>query len=93
MVYEYGEKKLYNQLLYFASLWDVERAKRDVREGKGGQGDGKEMGRERRERVEALAEWNRERFGTCLGVVDAYLRKCGRRAVAMDGLFAFMLNQ
>lgn len=87
MTYEYGEKKLYNQLLYFASLWDVDRAKRDVKDG-----EGKE-GRERVERVEALAEWNRERFATCAGVVDAYLRKCGRRAVAMDGLFAFMLNQ
>jgi DNA polymerase alpha subunit A len=88
MAYEYGEKRL-----YFASLWDVERAKREVRGGgKGGVPEGKE-GRERRERVEALAEWNRERFGTMAGVVDAYLRKCGRRAVAMDGLFAFMLNR
>lgn len=91
MAYEYGEKRLYNQLLYFASLWDVERAKREVGGGKGG-GEGREA-RERRERVEALAEWNRERFGTLAGVVDAYLRKCGRRAVAMDGLFAFMLNR
>lgn len=27
MRYEYTEKKLYNQLLYFSSLWDVEKAK------------------------------------------------------------------
>jgi DNA polymerase alpha subunit A len=27
MHYEYTEKMMYNQLLYFASLWDVEKAK------------------------------------------------------------------
>ena len=27
MSYEYGEKAIWNQLLYFSSLWDVEKAK------------------------------------------------------------------
>lgn len=30
MHYEYTEKMVYNQLLYFASLWDVEKAKQKV---------------------------------------------------------------
>ncbi len=82
MGYEYPEKKLYNQLLYFASLWDVDKAKKEVAAGE----------REKKERVEALAEWNRERFGTCRGVVEGYLRKCGRQWVAMDSLFGFALK-
>lgn len=82
MGYEYPEKKVYNQLLYFVSLWDVDRAKKEV-----GQAE-----REKKERVEALVEWNRERFGTCRGVVEGYLRKCGRQWVAMDSLFRFALQ-
>jgi len=39
------------------------------------------------ERVLALAEHNRERFGTLKGVVSKYLDKCGRQWVAMDSLF------
>ncbi|KAI9876415.1 MAG: DNA-directed DNA polymerase alpha catalytic subunit pol1 [Pleopsidium flavum] len=82
MSYEYPEKKLYNQMLYFSSLWDVDKAKKEVAAGE----------REKKERVEALAEWNRERFGTCKGVVEGYLRKCGRQWVAMDSLFGFALK-
>jgi DNA polymerase alpha subunit A len=39
------------------------------------------------DRVLALAEHNRVRFGTLRGVVDKYLDKCGRQWVAMDSLF------
>lgn len=81
MTYLYGERALYNQLLYFRGLWDVEKAK------SGMAGD-----KERGELVRALAEWNRERFGTCRGVVEGYLAKCGRVWVQMDGLFGFALR-
>ena len=87
MAYEYPEKKLYNQLLYFGSLWDVDRARKEVKVAAGG-----DQGREEGEKVEALAEWNRERFATCKGVVDGYLRKCGRQWVAMDSLFGFAIK-
>lgn len=83
MRYEYGEKALYNQLLYFRGLWDVE-GKEQV---KGGEGA------EEKEKIKAAAEWNRERFGTCRDVVEGYLKKCGRVWVQMDGLFAFALNR
>ncbi|KAH6841139.1 hypothetical protein B0I37DRAFT_331993 [Chaetomium sp. MPI-CAGE-AT-0009] len=87
MRYEMGEKAVYNQLLYFASLWDVDRAKEKAvaaaAEG-GGEGGAGEV----RDKVLALAEHNRVRFGTVKGVVDKYLEKCGRQWVAMDTLFS-----
>lgn len=79
MSYEYTEKMLYNQLLYFQSLWDVDKAKAKA---KG----------EYKERIFALAEHNRERFQTLKAVVDSYLDKCGRQWVAMDSLFGFALK-
>ena len=81
MNYEYTEKQMYNQLLYFAGLWDVDKAKSAaVKEA----GDAKDN-------IQALAEYNRARFATVKAVVDAYLKKCGRQWVEMDTLFKFML--
>lgn len=76
MRYEFSEKMMYNQLLYFASLWDVENAKRKAK------GDDKES-------ILTLAEHNRRRFTTLKKIVDRYLDKCGRQWVAMDSLFGF----
>ncbi|KAI9846781.1 MAG: DNA-directed DNA polymerase alpha catalytic subunit pol1 [Sclerophora amabilis] len=82
MGYEYTEKMMYNQLLYFQSLWDVNKAKTKANL-KGGEG---------KEQILALAEHNRERFATLKGVVDRYLDKCGRQWVAMDSLFGFAVQ-
>ena len=82
MGYEYSEKRIYNQLLYFAGLWDVDKAKEKVRSG----GKGFE---DVRERVGVLAESNRALFGMVREVVEGYLRKCGRQWVDMGGLFGF----
>ncbi|KAH6965548.1 hypothetical protein EDB82DRAFT_303592 [Fusarium venenatum] len=79
MRYEYTEKAIYTQLLYFASLWDVDKAKTKAAV--------TEMSRPDRENILALAEHNRVRFGNIKGVVDKYLDKCGRQWVAMDTLF------
>lgn len=84
MRYEYSEKEMYNQLLYFRGLWDVDKADNGVK----GEGEGEE-----REKVKAVKEWNRERFGTCRGVVEGYLKRCGRVWVQMDGLFGFALQK
>lgn len=78
MRYEYGERDIYNQLVYLASLWDVEKAKTKAAE---------VSSATEREEIVALAEHNRTRFGTIQGVVEKYLDKCGRRWVAMDTLF------
>jgi DNA polymerase alpha subunit A len=82
MRYEYGEKAIYSQLVYFASLWDVERARTAAA------AEGGDLSAEDREKIAVLAEHNRVRFGTVKAAVDKYLDKCGRQWVAMDTLFA-----
>ncbi len=87
MRYEYSEKQMYNQLLYLRGLWDVEKVGNGVVKGDG-DGEG-----EVREKVKAVKEWNRERFGTCMAVVEGYLKRCGRVWVQMDSLFGFALQK
>ncbi|KAH6627613.1 hypothetical protein F5144DRAFT_535367 [Chaetomium tenue] len=87
MRYEMGEKAVYNQLLYFASLWDMDRAKEKVKAAAAEGGEGVPAG-EVRDKVLILAEHNKTRFGTVKGVMDKYLEKCGRQWVAMDTLFS-----
>jgi DNA polymerase alpha subunit A len=84
MGYEYSEKRIYNQLLYFAGLWDVDKAKERARSTKEFE--------DVRERVTVLAEGNRTSFGMLKEVVEGYLRKCGRQWVDMGGLFGFALR-
>ncbi|RAK99131.1 DNA-directed DNA polymerase alpha catalytic subunit POL1 [Aspergillus ibericus CBS 121593] len=55
MTYEYSEKQMYNQLLYFAGLWDVDKARKAAE---------KEPTGEKKDSVAALVEFNRTRFGT-----------------------------
>ncbi|KAL8742749.1 MAG: hypothetical protein Q9184_008204 [Pyrenodesmia sp. 2 TL-2023] len=82
MRYEMGEREMYNQLLYFRNLWKVEADAKDM----------KGLTEEEREKCKVVGERNRERFETCQRVVEAYLAKCGRVWVQMDGLFGFMLK-
>lgn len=82
MRYEYTEKAIYNQLVYFASLWDVDKARARADDANN------DLSMQDRENIRALAEHNRKRFGTVKSVVDKYLDKCGRQWVAMDTLFA-----
>ncbi|KAK5988868.1 DNA polymerase alpha catalytic subunit [Cladobotryum mycophilum] len=81
MRYEYTEKAIYNQLVYFASLWDVDKARAKA----GDQTN--DLSNSDRDKILALAEHNRVRFSTVKAVVDKYLDKCGRQWVAMDTLF------
>lgn len=88
MRYKYSDKALYNQLLYFDAIFDVDKAKnkklrpivndsnpaQDLSEGQ----------------LSALAEQNRVLFGHCREVVDRYLKDCGRRYVNMKSIFEFM---
>ncbi|PVI07384.1 hypothetical protein DM02DRAFT_703350 [Periconia macrospinosa] len=89
MSYTYSDKDVWNQLLYFASLFDVERA---GKEPDGINGVKVEGASEKREKLKILAEVNRERFNTLKGVVDRWLEKNGRQWVQMDSLFAFALK-
>ncbi|KAG5982495.1 hypothetical protein E4U55_001831 [Claviceps digitariae] len=95
MRYEYTEKAVYNQLVYFASLWDVDKARTRASDTKSHTNDNGNSGghdstlsRQDCDTILALAEHNRVRFGTVKSVVDKYLEKCGRQWVAMDTLFA-----
>ncbi|CAJ2506938.1 Uu.00g081240.m01.CDS01 [Anthostomella pinea] len=90
MRYEYSERDIYNQLVYLASLWNVEKARVKAASGaagQGGEGNAGALSAAEKDRVLALAEHNRVRFGTVKAVVDRYLDKCGRQWVAMDTLF------
>lgn len=84
MTFEYSEKQMYNQLLYYSSLFDIEKTKSKAK-------DLKEDG-DVRERITVLAEANRSSFDNIKSSVDAYLKKCGRQWVEMDSLFAFALR-
>ncbi|KAK8026626.1 DNA polymerase [Apiospora marii] len=84
MRYEVGERDIYNQLVYFASLWDVDRARAKAQDTEGD----RKLTPAEREEIRAMTEHNRVRFDTVRGVVDKYLDKCGRRWVAMDTLFS-----
>lgn len=105
MRFEFGERELYNQLLYLRNIFDVDRGvemdwtaeneingedAKNVRNVKMEGGAGKEG--EEREKVKALREHNRVRFTTAKKVVDAYLAKCGRVWVQMDGIFGFAMK-
>ncbi|CAK7221044.1 DNA-directed DNA polymerase alpha catalytic subunit pol1 [Sporothrix curviconia] len=90
MRYEVSERDIYNQLLYFASLFDVDKARENAKTASASASASASAAQKEvdQERVLALAEHNRVRFGTVKGVVERYLDKCGRRWVAMDTLFA-----
>ncbi|ORX36128.1 hypothetical protein BD324DRAFT_642777 [Kockovaella imperatae] len=75
---EYSDSMLYNQLLYYASLFDVHKAMDNVR------------GTGRFEEINALANANAAAFAELAAVTDKYLDKNGRRYVDMGGLFKFM---
>lgn len=82
MRYEFSERDMYNQLVYFANLFDVAKAKTKAAAGESG------ITAEMKDKISVLADQNHKRFGTVKGVVDRYLDKCGRQWVAMDTLFA-----
>ena len=82
MRYEYSEKEIYNQLLYFRGLFDV-----DAQDMRG------EAIKVEAEKLKVLRELMRERFTTCRGVVEGYLKRCGRVWVQMDTLFGYALGR
>jgi DNA polymerase alpha subunit A len=89
MAFEYREKDVWNQLLYYQSLFDVERVTKPANGGMEIGAGG--IGGEKREKAKVLAEVNRERFGTAKEVVGRWLERNGRQWVQMDSLFSFAL--
>ncbi|GME83437.1 unnamed protein product [Ambrosiozyma monospora] len=94
MNYVYTDKQLYNQLLFFKSLFDVDKAKAQklkplVEDTENEDKENKPHALNKGE-LDALVEQNRQLFGAFGGVVDKYLGECGRRYVDMHGIFGFM---
>jgi DNA polymerase alpha subunit A len=69
---------LYNQLLYYRSLFDTDKALAASR------------GTGRFDEVRALVGANARGFAEAVGLVERYLERNGRRYVDMKGLFGFM---
>lgn len=89
MRYKYSDKALYNQLLYFDAIFDVDKAKSNkLRPVVYDKQVPEELSIGQ---LNALAEQNRALFGHCREVVDRYLRDCGRRYVNMKAIFDFMV--
>ncbi|ANB14265.1 DNA-directed DNA polymerase alpha catalytic subunit POL1 [Sugiyamaella lignohabitans] len=80
MSYEFSDKKVYNQLLYLESLFDVEKIKKKANSSTD----------VNKQEIIVTAERNRERFNASRSVVAKYLDKSGRRYVDMYGIFNFM---
>ncbi|GAA5897364.1 hypothetical protein JCM5296_004143 [Sporobolomyces johnsonii] len=78
MHFEYSDAKLYDQLLYFDTLFDVDKAR------------AKAAGTPLQDEVTARAEANRKAFELLRQVVTRHLEKNGRRWVSMESLFSFM---
>ncbi|AEY97369.1 FAER381Cp [Eremothecium gossypii FDAG1] len=93
MHYRYSDKQLYNQLLYFDSLFDVTKTKNRDLKPLYLPGDA-DMPTEplSASQVAALAEQNRDLLELNRGVVQKYLSQCGRRYVDMGEIFDFMLQ-
>jgi DNA polymerase alpha subunit A len=85
MAFEYSEKALYNQLLYFQGMFDVDKTMEKMLKSA--------VKNEENEKTKILAGMNRERFSICADVVKAFLDKSGWGWVSMSGLFGYALKQ
>lgn len=85
MKYKYSDKSLYNQLLYFDSLFDIEKNKLQLLRPLDEKCEALVPGQ-----AGALCEQNRGLFGVLQGVSQKYLDDCGRRYVDMGSIFDFM---
>ncbi|PWW75473.1 hypothetical protein C7212DRAFT_296240 [Tuber magnatum] len=81
MRYEYTDKMLYNQLLYFSSLFNAGKAIAKLKDGS-----------EEHETIKASIQGNQGQFEAISNVVQKYLDKCGRRWVSMDSIFTFSVG-
>ncbi|KAI0630777.1 hypothetical protein C8Q77DRAFT_225853 [Trametes polyzona] len=75
VAFEYSDALLYNQLRYYQSLFDIEKAF---------------ASQPSNADLEALAKRQMEFFDTMKGIVDKYMDQSGRRWVQMSALFSFM---
>ncbi|KAF8141953.1 hypothetical protein EV363DRAFT_1468612 [Boletus edulis] len=75
---EYPDVELYNQLRYFAMLFDADKAKKAA------------IGNAHFDEVRVLTEHNQTFLKAMSGTVDKYINQCGRRWVDLKALFPVM---
>lgn len=94
MRYRYSDKQLYNQLLYFDSLFSCEKNKNQELKPLYHTGD-KDFPDEKlnESSIRALTEQNRALFENNRFVVQKYLSDCARRYVDMGSIFDFMSHR
>ncbi|CCH41857.1 DNA polymerase alpha subunit A [Wickerhamomyces ciferrii] len=90
MRYQYSDKELYNQLLYFDSLFDVEKNKNQSLRPLYESEDVTKPQELIKGQIDALSEQNRDNFNVCKSIVQKYLSDCGRRYVDLGSMFDFM---
>ncbi|KAK1224663.1 DNA-directed DNA polymerase alpha catalytic subunit pol1 [Marasmius sp. AFHP31] len=78
VAFEYSDENIYNQLRYFAYLFDGQRAIKNA------------TGTDSLEAVSALVNTHSAFLTAMSGSVEKYLDQCGRRWVELSGLFSFM---
>ncbi|KAF9266691.1 DNA polymerase alpha catalytic subunit [Marasmius fiardii PR-910] len=78
VTFEYSDEKLYNQLRYYAYLFDGERAIKNA------------SGSDSLEVVTALVKTHSGFLTAMSGCVEKYLEQCGRRWVELSSVFSFM---
>lgn len=95
---KYTDARLYNQMLYFLSLFDTENARlKTLGTARAGKqsfesmpcGFAANFGFVSDE-IAALKAQNELSFGQVTTAVDAYMKKCGRRYVSLDSVFSYM---
>ena len=93
MRYKYSDKQLYNQMLYFLSLFDLSKNKaqtlKPLYHPEEADAPSKPL---THSEIQALAEQNRDLFEVSKSVVEKYLSDCGRAYVDMGSIFNHMLS-
>lgn len=90
MRYRYSDKALYNQLLFFDSLFDVEKNKSQLLRPLYDTADKSQPDALSKGQIDALCEQNRDLFTVWRGISQKYLNDCGRRYVDIGSIFDFM---
>lgn len=93
MQYRYTDKQLYNQLLFFDSLFDCDKNKKRELKPLYLEGDQDYPSEKLSDTsINALTEQNRDLLELNHSIVQKYLSDCGRRYVDMATIFEFMMN-
>ncbi|GMM32796.1 DNA-directed DNA polymerase alpha catalytic subunit [Saccharomycopsis crataegensis] len=91
MRYKYSDQELYRQLMYFSTIFDVEKMKKNSLKQIYSVGAVK-PDPITDSQVSILAEQNKEFFHLCRSIVDKYLNNSARRFVDMGSIFSFMME-